>query len=134
HEDIIDVTAIITGAKIDWAFIMLNLWKENIEEAKSNPKRKTYLRMISFYLFKLGKLPKDDGVPFLSYKFISFRRKEFEGTDRTSEVRPSNSQQTLKRKKTSDARAPQKKQKRSTELAQLAQTEEKVDSDDEPLV
>ncbi|GAB2229308.1 hypothetical protein Droror1_Dr00023447 [Drosera rotundifolia] len=70
------VAAIIMGANIDWAFIMLNLWKENIEEAKSNPKRKTYLRMIGFYLFKLNKLPKDDGVPFTTNKFISFRRKE----------------------------------------------------------
>ncbi|GAB2209984.1 hypothetical protein Droror1_Dr00027214 [Drosera rotundifolia] len=127
------VAAIIIGARIEWAFIMLNLWKENIEEAKSNPKRKTYLRMISLYLFKLGKLPKDDGVLFPSNKFISFRRKEFEGLDKTSEPGPSDGQ-TLKRKKNSDAGAPQKKQKRSARPIELAQTEEELDSDDEPLV
>ncbi|GAB2209821.1 hypothetical protein Droror1_Dr00027046 [Drosera rotundifolia] len=48
------VASIVTGAKIDWAFILLSLWKKNIEEVKTNPKKKTYLRMISFYLHKLG--------------------------------------------------------------------------------
>ncbi|GAB2216803.1 hypothetical protein Droror1_Dr00024583 [Drosera rotundifolia] len=100
------------------------------EEAKSN------LRLISVYLFMLDKLPQDDGAPFPSNKFISFRRKESEGTDRTSKAVPSNGQQTLKRKKTSnaiagasddqqtlkrkkisDAGAPQKKQKRSAQPA-----------------
>lgn len=48
------VAAIVTRAKIDWAFILLSLWKKNIEEVKTNPKKKTYLRIISFYLHKLG--------------------------------------------------------------------------------
>ncbi|GAB2236107.1 hypothetical protein Droror1_Dr00027842 [Drosera rotundifolia] len=88
---------------------------ENIEATKSNPKKKTYLRMINFYLNKLGKLPKEDGVPFPSNKYISFRRKESDGTEGTSKARPFDGQHTSKRKKTSDAGAPQKKQKRSSQ-------------------
>ncbi|GAB2212419.1 hypothetical protein Droror1_Dr00020382 [Drosera rotundifolia] len=100
------VTTIIARAKIDWAFIMLNLWKENREEVKSNSKRKTYLRMIMI----TPKIPPRE------------------------QARPSDGQQTLKRKKASIAGASLKKQKRSAQPAQLTQTEEKVDSDDEPLV
>ncbi|GAB2233002.1 hypothetical protein Droror1_Dr00002215 [Drosera rotundifolia] len=56
------VATIIVEAKIDWAYVVLNLWRDYIAEAKSNPQKKSYIRLVAYYLKKMGKLHGDTWI------------------------------------------------------------------------